>query len=573
MTPEEALQIADEVVFAHIGKPLTDLQRMILRESLADKGYEEMEGYETQHIKNEGSNLWKLLSAALGEKVSKTSFRGALEKRLKSGNITPKPPDPFLYDLQTWVGRESLIEDLLSQLHGETRLVWLTGVSGIGKTTLAECLAAKAWDANKPFQWIRVEILDGQSPDFATEAANLLTKMGDKDLDPQERNDPKRLGDRLLWKLQSNRYWIQLDALERLLNSDQPTEFADSYWLTFFQLCLTSIQFQSLLVLTSQALPKKMAVLKDRKFWHWAELKGLLSSECLDLFAKHGISATEENTLTLSKIGQAYEGHPLVLQVIAGEICEDFDGNVTQYWERYGDEFEQVARKLEAKRVDSFLYNQELKERVRERVEESLKQLSSDALDLLCRSAVYRRAVPQTFWQAMLWNHTPKQQQDAYSLLRNRALIEKEGTIKGQDIIRQHNLISDIAYDLLWQDSSTWETAECKAAQMWLTAYEAAPNTNNLEKVRGYLEAFHHYCELRRHDLAFSTLYSRINNYDCDYFLDLCGYDTIRVFLHKQLIQIWKSSNQEEIWQFAFVLTSLGNAYHSLREYIKAIEC
>jgi chloramphenicol 3-O-phosphotransferase len=163
MTPEEALQIADEVVFAHIGKPLTDLQRMILRESLADKGYEEMEGYETQHIKNEGSNLWKLLSAALGEKVSKTSFRGALEKRLKSGNITPKPPDPFLYDLQTWVGRESLIEDLLSQLHGETRLVWLTGVSGIGKTTLAECLAAKAWDANKPFQWIRVEILGGAS--------------------------------------------------------------------------------------------------------------------------------------------------------------------------------------------------------------------------------------------------------------------------------------------------------------------------------------------------------------------------------------------------------------------------
>ncbi|WP_445263937.1 hypothetical protein [Scytonema sp. HK-05] len=119
-------------------------------------------------------------------------------------------------------------------------------------------------------------------------------------------------------------------------------------------------------------------MLKDRKFWHWAELKGLLSSECLDLFAKHGISASEENTLTLSKIGQAYEGHPLVLQVIAGEICEDFDGNVTQYWERYGDEFEQVARKLEAKRVDSFLYNQELKERVRERVEESLKRLSSD---------------------------------------------------------------------------------------------------------------------------------------------------------------------------------------------------
>jgi hypothetical protein len=74
MTPEEALNVADEALYAHRGKHLTDIQRMILQESLANRRYEEMQGYQTQHIKNEGSQLWRLLSEAL-------------DKRLKSGNI------------------------------------------------------------------------------------------------------------------------------------------------------------------------------------------------------------------------------------------------------------------------------------------------------------------------------------------------------------------------------------------------------------------------------------------------------------------------------------------------------
>ncbi|MBD2419560.1 hypothetical protein H6G54_18000 [Anabaena cylindrica FACHB-243] len=40
-----------------------------------------MQGYETQHIKNEGAKLWRILSEALGEKVTKTNFQAALERR------------------------------------------------------------------------------------------------------------------------------------------------------------------------------------------------------------------------------------------------------------------------------------------------------------------------------------------------------------------------------------------------------------------------------------------------------------------------------------------------------------
>jgi hypothetical protein len=118
MTPEEALNVADEAVYAHTGKHLTDIQRMILQESLANRGYEDMEGYQTQHIKNEGSKLWRLLSKALGEKVTKTSFQTALDKRLKSGNIRAnvvgKQNAPVLNLLALEIQQDcSLLQELL----------------------------------------------------------------------------------------------------------------------------------------------------------------------------------------------------------------------------------------------------------------------------------------------------------------------------------------------------------------------------------------------------------------------------------------------------------------------------
>ncbi|NJR73548.1 MAG: hypothetical protein HC773_07380 [Scytonema sp. CRU_2_7] len=117
MTPEEALNVADEAVYAHTDRHLTDIQRMILRESLADTSYEDMQGYQIQHIKNEGSKLWRLLSEALGQKVSKTSFRAALEKRLKSGNIggnaVGKQETPVLNLLTLEIQQDC---DLLQQL-------------------------------------------------------------------------------------------------------------------------------------------------------------------------------------------------------------------------------------------------------------------------------------------------------------------------------------------------------------------------------------------------------------------------------------------------------------------------
>lgn len=81
MSPEEAIKVADQALYVKTCRHLTDTQRFILHESLLKKRYEEMQGYEPQHLKNEGAKLWKLLSDALGEKVGKSNFQAALKRR------------------------------------------------------------------------------------------------------------------------------------------------------------------------------------------------------------------------------------------------------------------------------------------------------------------------------------------------------------------------------------------------------------------------------------------------------------------------------------------------------------
>jgi NB-ARC domain len=386
---------------------------------------------------------------------------------LSPGALTSLPPEFFAYSDETWVGREALVKDLLPKLEGQTRLLWITGISGIGKTTLGECLASKAWERDPSFQWIYMEILAGQSADFASVAADLLAKLGDRDLDPQERNNPEQLAKRLLQKMQSHSYWIQLDSLERLLQPEQPTEFVDASWKTFLEICLTEANLASRLVLTAQAFPTVLVEFSDRYPHTWAEirLRGLSQvDKQLEFFAKRGIMVAPNNQDIFTAIAKTYEGHPLVLKVIAEDILQEFAGDVDRYWKIYQPEFEQVSRELQATRLDEAEYNEVIDRRVRERIKRSLEQLPADALDLLCRSAVFRRPVPKKFWLAMIGEFSTQQQKAAYNFLSDRALTERE------DIhIRQHNLIRSVAYDLLKANGDTWFHAERQAAHLWLT--------------------------------------------------------------------------------------------------------
>jgi predicted 2-oxoglutarate/Fe(II)-dependent dioxygenase YbiX len=90
MNIEALLQAADQAAYGHTGRYLTDLQKAILRGSLQGEKYRDtsrdiQKSEET--LKNEASKLWRLLSAALGEKVTKTNFREAIHRQYqRTGN-------------------------------------------------------------------------------------------------------------------------------------------------------------------------------------------------------------------------------------------------------------------------------------------------------------------------------------------------------------------------------------------------------------------------------------------------------------------------------------------------------
>ena len=107
-----ARDFANALVQTHTGKYLTDLEIKVLQGSWENQTYEAMAeqyaygaGYLNRDV---GNALWKKLSVALGEKVSKTNFREALRRGWSQAqaqnpapNLTPnlaqtQPPDPRL---------------------------------------------------------------------------------------------------------------------------------------------------------------------------------------------------------------------------------------------------------------------------------------------------------------------------------------------------------------------------------------------------------------------------------------------------------------------------------------------
>jgi hypothetical protein len=100
----EALLIINQAVFAYKKQYLSDLQVNVFQGSWSGKSYENIAKelqYTYKYISQQvGPQLWNLLSQALGEEVSKTNFRAAVERQrqLLSQNALPQNTDSIHSD-------------------------------------------------------------------------------------------------------------------------------------------------------------------------------------------------------------------------------------------------------------------------------------------------------------------------------------------------------------------------------------------------------------------------------------------------------------------------------------------
>jgi DNA-binding Xre family transcriptional regulator len=367
---------------------------------------------------------------------------------------------------EEWVGRKPLITDLVAKLQKSHRILLLLGITGIGKTALAESLVVKL---RGNWHELRENCENQDRPkDFATVATGWLTSWGER-ISPDAQSNPEQLLAQVVNKLCIGKYLLLIDSLEYLLvteSNDTWGDFSDRWWGRFFQSLLAAPACNSRIILTSQYFPVRLATECDRYYpnlWHQKVLTGLIAPEQTDLFTKLGFAedlATEDSRLML--IGSIYDGHPLALRVIAGEIKTDWHSNIRAYWRENNRYIEEVQTALQAARVEGKVegikdrwqlasYTVQLRRKVQERISLTFDRLKTQlpvAYELICIASIYRCEVPEFFWMdnLELEGYDLQQQQSAMTALRDRFLVEDGGFNEADErMVSQHNLIRSVA--------------------------------------------------------------------------------------------------------------------------------
>jgi hypothetical protein len=362
-----------------------------------------------------------------------------------------------------WVGRNDLISQILEKLNGSCRLLILEGITGIGKTALAECLANKLYvnhlDKNLKSFFIDRFDVDTKSTDFILAGTRWLEEWGETI--PEKQNDV--IMPRVLKKLKSTPCLIILDSFEFILEGNEDDgwgKFKDEEWVTFFERYLDG-DCASKIIITTQESPKQINYKYKDTLWHAHVLKGLSASEQIDLFEILGLEVhgNNINRAYLLRIGSIYEGHPLALKIIVGEIREArYKGNLVTYWKEHGKEIEQVEKAIKEANDKGLVeskddkwrlenYSKSLRERVKKRLDISLERLKNESYNayyLLCSSSLYRIAVKKKWWLDHLddLNCEQDEKELAFDILEDHFLIEWED---GSAQVRLHNLIRSLA--------------------------------------------------------------------------------------------------------------------------------
>lgn len=379
----------------------------------------------------------------------------------------------------SWVGREQLVENLSQMLCGSCRLLLIVGLTGIGKTALAEKLAVELqdWfqgDWNRRF--IRANFDYHEKPtDFTSVAKRWLEELGEK-LSLEE-SQPEYLLERLVKHFRENKVLVLIDSLETLLTETEEEgwgDFGDHWWAKLFLRLLSAESCQSRFIVTSQDLPLQLSDRRYQNFCHRQILYGLEASEQIALFDTEGLDVSPESPdrPLLLRLGKVYKGHPLVLRVIIGEICESFEGNVQAYWNDIASKIEEVETAIAEAEADANkvmgaddewkLHKLTRKVRLqvnKQRLQSVLDRLETqvrDAYLLLCAGSVYRLPVQQQGWLMQLvnlikrlekQNCSEERQERALEELENRFLVEVSVNHNNKRVFGQHNLVRSVALE------------------------------------------------------------------------------------------------------------------------------
>ena len=356
------LKFADDIVFAKTGQHLDDLQAAVLRGTLQRETYKEIAkdfDCSESRIREIGSELWQLLSEELGENINKKNFRSAIE-RFQVSNVsnfaqnvneqhisgsfntcgqarhppnTPNSPPPNqetsntkqpetphqdlseMPDLGAFYDRTPELETLTTWiLQKQCRLIAITGISGIGKTSLAVQIVQQIKNQFDYIIWRTIDV-SHTLDEFQQELIQLFSESEKLDFPTTK---PKPLS--LIKYLQKHRCLIILDDVHNLFSSG---ELAGKYkpeyeeYRHFFKQ-IEKLSHQSCFLLIGWEQPREISQIESQNNpIHTLQINGLDIVAAGEILRDYGLAEIDYSTLI-----HRYQGNPLWLKSVATLIQE-----------------------------------------------------------------------------------------------------------------------------------------------------------------------------------------------------------------------------------------------------------
>jgi WD40 repeat protein len=354
---EEILLFILEEVSAKNQKELSRLQIDIIRGAWNGEGYPQIAvagDWSEQHVKEEGSKLWNLLSEVFGQVIKKNTFYSIIKlhyarqkpiqsralDRLKSDTYLDLDEAPEAIDLH---GREKELSELTQWIiEDRCRLIVLLGIGGIGKTSLSVELVERVQSNFEYVIWFSIR----ESPPLDRILTDLLKVLSSQ----QETDFPLAINNQIrsvIQYLNKFRCLIILDNAESIMGEGNNRdlylpEYAD--YGTFLERIGTS-KHQSCAIVTSRIKPASIATIEAKtKLTRCYFLEGLKSIAAQALLQDNELDGSDEEAMQIAAI---YSGHPLALNLVANCIQELFGGNMTDFLAEGNPIFNDIAQMLD----------------------------------------------------------------------------------------------------------------------------------------------------------------------------------------------------------------------------------
>jgi hypothetical protein len=365
MNLKEMLKFADEIVFAKTGQHLDDLQAAVLRGTLQRETYKEIAkdfDCSESRIREIGSQLWQLLSEELGENINKKNFRSAIDRSQNASVVnfgqdvvvsgtfnicgegrhppntpnsppqnqetpnTKQPQTPHqdlseMPDLGAFYDRTPELETLTTWiLQEQCRLIAITGISGIGKTSLAVQLVQQIKNQFDYIIWRTINV-SHTLDEFQQELIQLFSQSEKLD---SPTTKPKPLS--LIKYLQKHRCLIILDDVHNLFCSGELSgKYKPEYeeYRHFFKQ-IEKLSHQSCFLLIGWEQPREISQIESQNNpIRTLQINGLDIAAAGEILRDYGLAEIDYSILI-----HRYQGNPLWLKSVA-TLIQELGVNVT----------------------------------------------------------------------------------------------------------------------------------------------------------------------------------------------------------------------------------------------------